>query len=414
MRLPASRLLTTLQISRGAVAMLAATLFTTLAAGPRALAQTETVLYSFCSLQNCVDGQFPGGNLIMDAAGNLYGTTQDGGWNGEGAAFRVSPDGKERVLHSFGASTSDGYFPSPGLVLDKKGNFYGTTKLGGTNGATFGGYGTVFKLDSAGTETILYNFGASTADGVYPQAGLVADTKGNLYGTTIVGGENGYGVVFKLTPTGAETILYNFPNYGDDRFQPDQTLTLDKKGNLYGATNYGGLYDKGLAFEVSAAGVYTTLYNFGAFDTDAALPACTLTLDSEGNLYGTTALGGSDGGGTVFKLSHSPSGSWTETILYNFSATIASDPAGGVSLDSEGNLYGTTDGGGSDALGTVFELSATGTMTTLLNFDRTNGANPVGGLLLDSAGNVYGTTIGGGAVNGGAVYEITNLNGEKR
>jgi uncharacterized repeat protein (TIGR03803 family) len=302
---------------RGIFAVLAVTFFLSLAVMP-ALAQTETVLYNFCSLQNCVDGEMPAGNLVMDAAGNLYGTATLGGWNAEGAVFRVSPDGKERVLHSFGVTSTDGFFPSPGLVADKKGNLYGTTKLGGTNDTENEGAGIVFKLDPAGVETILHNFDAYSTDGINPQAGLVADAKGNLYGTTALGGENGYGTVFKLTPGGSETILYSFPNTGTERFQLDETLTLDNNGNLYGVSSYGGLYDQGLAFEINAAGVYSTLYNFGDSSTDAAIPKSSLTLDSDGNLYGTTQAGGSSNEGTVFELSLEANGSWSESVLYSF------------------------------------------------------------------------------------------------
>jgi uncharacterized repeat protein (TIGR03803 family) len=392
-------------ISCGA-AVLAATFFLTLAAATSVFAQAQSVLYSFCQLKNCVDGMSPAGNLVMDANGYLYGTTGGGGWNAQGTVFRVSPDGSERVLHSFGVTSGDGYFPSPGLVIDKRGNLYGTTKLGGTNDTINGGGGTVYKITPAGAETILYNFGATSTDGTNPQAGLAADAKGNLYGTTLEGGENGYGTIFKLAPSGSETILYNFPNDGADRFQPDENLTLDNKGDVYGVTSYGGTNNAGLAFEVSADGAYTVLYNFGESATDASIPKSSLTLDSNGNLYGTSQAGGSNNEGTVFELSPKANGSWTENVLYSFSTSAGSVPEAGVTFATGGSLYGTTYDGGSGGCGTVFELSPNGTLTTLFTFNGTDGAYPNGNLL-DSAGNYYGVTFEGGAQSGGTLYMIT-------
>ncbi|MGA7219590.1 MAG: choice-of-anchor tandem repeat GloVer-containing protein [Candidatus Sulfotelmatobacter sp.] len=273
------------KISRSAAAVSAVTVLATLIATLPAQAQTETVLYSFCQRKYCYDGTLPSGSLVLNPNGNIYGVTMVGGAIGQGTLYGIKPDGTEEVLHSFGNAPGDGIFPY-GLIADSKGDLYGTTKLGGANGLENEGDGTVFKI-TAGVETILYNFGATSSDGINPQAGVVRDTKGNLYGTTIGGGANGAGTVFKLTPAGVETILHSFAKNGTDGNQADEMLTLDEKENVYGTTSYGGLNNAGIAFEISAAGTYTILYSFGTSASDGAYPFSSLTLDSAGNLYGT-------------------------------------------------------------------------------------------------------------------------------
>jgi uncharacterized repeat protein (TIGR03803 family) len=264
----------------------------------------ETVLHSFTGSP---DGAGPIAGLVMDAKGNLYGTTYYGGGpDPTGTVFKVSKSGKETVLYSFCAVSgcADGESPYVGLVMDAKGNLYGTTTGGGASGA-----GTVFKVTSKGKETVLYSF-TGGADGAYPYAGLVMDAKGNLYGTTYYGGAGGCdlgcGTVFKVTKAGKETVLYSFAG-GTDGATPYAGLVMDAKGNLYGTTYYGGTstncyLDCGTVFKVSSKGKETVLYSFTG-GTDGAYPYFGfLVMDAKGNLYGTAYAGGSSEEGTVWKL----------------------------------------------------------------------------------------------------------------
>ena len=337
---------------------------------------SETVLYRF-GTNSTRDGANPQAGLIMDANGNLYGTTLYGGSNGRGTVFKLTPNGSgysETVLYSFGAtnpigSTTDGANPQAGLIMDANGNLYGTTLYGGSNGK-----GTVFKLTPSGSETVLYSFGAtnpigSTTDGANPYASLIMDTYGNLYGTTLYGGNSNNGTVFKLTPNDSgysETVLYSFGATNPigsttDGTYPYSSLIMDASGNLYGTTFDGGNNNKGTVFKLTPSGSETVLYSFGATNpigstTDGTNPYSSLIMDANGNLYGTTSGGGSKGNGTVFKLT--PSGS--ETVLYNFgtsSATDGANPRAGLIMDANGNLYGTTYVGGTNNSGTIFKIN---------------------------------------------------------
>jgi len=377
-------------------------------------AQQETVLHSF---GNSSDGVFPVDGLIFDISGNLYGTTYVGGIHSAGTVFELSPQGgggwTETVLHSFGNGT-DGSGPEAGLILDSAGNLYGTTAFGGIYGL-----GTVFELSPrAGggwTETVLHSFGNGN-DGQLPVAPLVyAD--GNLYGTTNGGGIHDAGTVFELSPNGGggytETLLHNFGNPAtNDGSYPSAGLVFDSAGNLYSTTSQGGIHGFGTAFELSprqgGGWTETLLHNFGNPSTnDGYIPYTGLIFDSAGNLYGTTSGGGIHGGGTAFELSPRGGGSWTETVLHNFGGgTDGAYLLAGLAMDTAGNLYGTTDSGGihsncSGGCGTAFELSPRQgggwTERVLHNFGSgADGNEPAAGLVLDSAGNLYGTTEGGG------------------
>jgi uncharacterized repeat protein (TIGR03803 family) len=280
-----------------------------------------TVLYSFCSVANCADGFLPNGGLVRDAPGNLYGTTALGGNAGEccGTVFKLDTTGKETVLYKFCsvANCADGSFPIGGdgfffdetLVLDAAGNLYGTTPNGGDSlGCGETGCGVAYKVDATGNETVLYNFcsEAKCADGSYPGVGLVQDTAGNLYGTTTVGGEHHYGTVFKVDTTGNGTVLYSFPRALPLAEAYASALVMDAAGNLYGTTKSLGTFHEGLVFEVTKSGRTRKLYSFND-GTDGGLPYG-LVQDGEGNLYGTTNVGGnlSDcqglGCGTLFEL----------------------------------------------------------------------------------------------------------------
>jgi len=373
-----------------------------------ARAQTETVLYSFCPQAGCDDGASPYSGLVIDKEGNLYGTTAYGGANHYyGAVFKVSPNGVETVLHSFNEDGKDGYDPAAALAVDKKGNVFGTTYEGGTHG-----FGTVFEVSAAGSETVLYSFNPGNGkDGVDPYAGLVRDKSGNLYGTNVNNGANGHGTLYKVSSSGAETVLYSFGAYSGDGEYPSYGLTVDKNGNVYGTTGSGGVYGQGTVFEYSTSGVETVLYSFNpANGTDGQFPGA-LIVEARGNLYGTTSSGGTFGDGTVYKLT--PNG--VETILHSFNYNGGTDGAApdGLILGKNGVLYGTTLGGGANVgagyPGTVFQVTKKGVEKVLYSFGSQSGDGywPTSGLVRDKSGNLYGTTEMGGASGAGTVFKVT-------
>ena len=385
--------------------MLPPVLLVVLAAAQSIRAQTLTTLHSFAGGS---DGSYPSGALVRNSAGTLSGTTQTGGQNW-GTVFRVTASGVESVLYSFGLPP-DGEEPSYGaLVHDKAGNVYGTTFQGGA------GFGTVFKLSPKGKEEVLYAFQGGS-DGGYPKGSLVIDSAGDLYGNTDEGGGTGCGgagcgTVFEISPTGQETILHIFTGTPDGA-NPQSGLVKDTEGNLYGTTLSGGASNYGAVFRVSPAGEETVLYSF-AGPPDGAYPFAALYLS--GDLFGTTLAGGkstlcSPGCGTVFKLTKAGK----ESVLYGFSGLAdGSQPFGGLARDKTGDLYGTTFGGGNTACnggggcGTIFKLTRENAFTTLYSFTgATDGANPDAGVILDSSGNLYGTAYFGGASNRGVVFEL--------
>ncbi|MGB0116254.1 MAG: choice-of-anchor tandem repeat GloVer-containing protein [Terriglobales bacterium] len=385
--------------TRGALTLVVLSVLLLLALQP-AHAQTETVLHIFGGGKS--DGGNPEAGLVMDNLGNLYGTTYYGGAYGGGTAFELTPAGTETVLYSFGGGKTAGFNPTASLVMDNLGNLYGSTYRGGAKKKC----GTVFELTPAGTETVLHNFTGKPGDGAVPFAGLVMDTLGNLYGSTIDGGAKNKGTVFELTPTGTETVLHSFTGKPGDGAVPNSRLVMDNLGNLYGTTADGGAKNFGTVFELTPAGTETVLYSFTGKNGDGAYPLGGVVMDNQGNFYGITGFGGAKNFGTVFKLT--PAG--TETVLYSFTSSNGDGayPDGGLVMDSLGNLYGTTVGGGTDGWGTVFELTPAGTETVLYSFTSSNGdgAVPNGGLIMDNLGNLYGTTYYGG-VDFGIVFEVT-------
>ncbi len=308
---------------------------------------TEKILHSFHD--NGTDGTEPLTGLVRDTKGNLYGTTYQGGAHTWGTVFELTPSGTETILYSFDRSGTGGYFPQ-GLVRDTKGNLYGTTEQGGTYG-----FGTVFELTPSGTETVLHSFGQTASDGFYPVGGPVMDTNGNLYGTTYSGGAHGVGTVYEVTSSGNETVLYSFGATAADGNYPQAGLVRDTAGNLYGTTFQGGASSVGTVFELTPSGTETILHSFGETPTDGTYPEAALVRDRNGNLYSTTQYGGAYTYGTVFELT--PSG--TETILHNFdhNKTDGIEPGAGLVLDTKGNFYGTTALGGTYHHGTIFEVT---------------------------------------------------------
>ena len=377
---------------------------------------TEVVLCSFGSA-NCPAGGDPSG-VIMDSEGNLYGGTLAGGTHDRGVAYKLAPSGQETVLYNFcslgGDLCTDGWAANVS-ALDSEGNLYGTAGFGGANNV-----GAVYKLTASGQETVLHSFCslAKCADGSAPSGGVIIDSEGNLYGTTIEGGASsngsskasGAGVLYKLAPSGQETVLYNFCSLANcaDGSLPSGGLLMDSEGNLYGTTLYGGTNGgmssgSGVVYKVDTSGTETVLCSFGSASCpDGSNPTSGVIRDSEGNLYGTTSHHVADlMGGVVFELSPSEQ----ETVLYNFcSLKNCADGAqpGGVIRDSEGNLYGSASDGSvrNEENGLVYELSTSGSETVLCSFGSAScpdGAGP-SGLIMDSEGNLYGTA--GSSVNG--------------
>ncbi|HWY23237.1 MAG TPA: choice-of-anchor tandem repeat GloVer-containing protein [Candidatus Acidoferrum sp.] len=347
---------------------------------------TRTVLHKFQG--GITDGYRPEAGLVVDGAGNLYGTTPYGGTYGEGTVFELSPTSvggwKETVLYNFLTNAVDGIVPLAGLTLDASGNLYGTTYL------SSGGQGAVFKLspNSSGgwTETLIFNFIGATG-GENPLAGIILDSAGNLYGTTVTGGSHGGGVVYELSPTSGgtwiETVLYNFTNSSDGG-EPFAGLVFDSSGNLYGTTKEGGnltgcISGCGVVFELSlnSSGGWTEnvihtfqpgISKWGYYG--GGFPSTSLAFDAAGNLYGTTLFGGpstacsGEGCGVVFKLSPNSTGGWTETALRSFDdGTNGGVLLSGITVGPTGTLFGTAYDGGNNSncssygCGVVFEIT---------------------------------------------------------
>jgi uncharacterized repeat protein (TIGR03803 family) len=398
---------------------------------------TETILVSFGGNAKTTGGS-PANGVIFDAKGNLYGTNKTGGSYGYGTVFKLTPPAagktawtESTIFSSFALSGASGESPSGGLMFDAKGNLYGVT-----NGSGRGGGGTVFKLTppaagkTAWTETTIFSFTFDGASGSGPQGNLIFDTKGNLYGTTYTGGKSNAGTVYRLTPPAAgktawtETVLFSF-NETSGSF-PQAGLVFDRKGNLYGTTSGGGTlegYEDGTVFKLTPPAVGKTAWTetvlFSFDGTDGNAPNAGLALDAKGDLYGTTTQGGKFNAGTVFKLASPAAGktAWTETVLasFNFSGPYGNTPEGSLVFDAKGNLYGTTNQGGTGSSGNVFELTAPPTGKTVwsesalasFKYYGASGAYPASGLTFDGKGNLYGTTTGGGAGGNGTVFKLT-------
>ena len=424
---------------------------------PAAAGSFET-LYSFCSVGGfsvCSDGGVPSGSLVLDKSGNIYGTTTTGGANGKGGVvYKLTPGSKtpyhDTLLYSFcsEANCADGQVPASSLIIDAEGNLYGTTVSGGANNS-----GTVFELSPSGggyQETVLYNFcsagGSDCTDGKGPWSGVVADADGDLFGTANTGGANqinsiGAGVVFELIPNESktaytETVLYNFCSESDcsDGITPYNGLLMDQDGDLFGTTDFGGSGSDGVVYELipnqtGTAYSETTLYSFcsqgGSDCTDGNDPGfhSPLIADSAGGLYGVTVDGGgSNSGGVVFKLTPNQ-GAFDESVIYAFCRTGGSKctdgnkPGGGLIIDSKGNLYGTTSRGGTRGDGTLFKLTPNKKKTAytekvLHSFCTSgrpgqclDGLGPLATLATDKAGNLYGITNTGGAQTSGTAFK---------
>lgn len=353
----------------------------------------ETTVHTFSG--DPPDGKSPGGGLTNDRAGNLYGTTNRGGAHQQGIVFEIKRGGVETVLHAFTGKPTDGAWPNGPLVMDSSGYLYGTTVEGGSYND-----GTVFKISPTGTETVLHSFAGGTSDGMGPMAGLIMDRKGNLYGTTWSGGSHNDGTVFKISSLGQEAVMYAFTGGTSDGTTPMAPLVIDSSGDLYGTTKSGGSQNDGTVFKIGPNGKETVLYSFAGGTSDGMNPMAGLIIDQDGNLYGTTMNGGSHKDGTVFRIS----AGGTERALYSFmgSPTDGTNPRADLIMDSAGNLYGTTFG-----ISTIFKIDLVARQEMVLfSFKRADGVGQMGRLLMDRAGQLYGTAVAGGAHNAGTVYRI--------
>jgi uncharacterized repeat protein (TIGR03803 family) len=321
-------------------------------------------------------------------------------------ATQPAPAQTLKALYSF-TGAADGGDPFPAVIRDAAGNLYGTTDYAGTSFA-----GVVFKVSKTGQETVLYNFCSHSGctDGQYPYAPLVRDAAGNLYGTTQYGGTSNLGVVFKLSATGKETVLHSFTG-GADGVYPYGGLFRDAAGNLYGTTEIGGTSNLGVVFKISKTGKETVLHSFTGGANDGGEPLSSgFYMDAKGNLYSVASHGGTSGEGVLYKLS--PKGKLT--VLHSFTAgrTDGCYPYGTPAVDAYGNMYGGTGGCGTSNLGVVWKVSKNGTETILHNFaGASDGQSPLAGVILDAAGNIYGTTNTGGASGFGTAFEV-NKNGK--
>jgi uncharacterized repeat protein (TIGR03803 family) len=411
--------------------LLAAVVSLLVATIPPAQAQVLTTIYSFTG---GADGSMPFGTLVLDKKGNLYGTAAWGGlmggncnydWGygiGCGTVFQLTRSGTGwtfNLLHTFGGYPDDAANPFHGaLAFDRAGNLYGTTYLGGDVACSGQpGCGTVYKLTPSSTgwtETQAYAFN-DVNNAFSPEAGVLIDPQGNFYGTTFHGG-NQFGTVYEITSAGTEKALYSFFGKADGG-SPFGGLVRDKLGNLYGTGQSGGNLVNcgtggcGVVFKIAPDGTETVLYSF-AGGTDGQWPWAGVKLDAEGNLYGTTWVGGGTGCGgggcgTVYKVA--PDG--TETVLYRFSGSDGEGVWGGLIRDGKGNFYGTTSYGGAYGYGTVYKLSPSGggwkqfVLHSFNPFIGSDGSDPSGSLVL-RGGVLYGTTQGGGSYGHGTVFAL--------
>ncbi|MCK1494931.1 hypothetical protein IVB14_32120 [Bradyrhizobium sp. 180] len=381
---------------------------------PLTYASTPAVLTSF----NNTNGLHPYAGVIMDASGNLFGTTQNGGAYGVGEVFELAKSGNTysstpTVMGSF--TSSWGSYAEGGLVMDAAGNLFGTAFQGGANGD-----GIVYELfkngSTYGGPSFIATFNG--ANGQNPRGNLIVDAAGNLFGTTFDGGANGKGNVFEIAKSGSSysgTPISLASFNGTNGWQPNNGLVMDSAGNLFGTTTMGGANGDGEVFEIAKTGstyssTPTVLVSFSGSNGNG--PYSNLIMDASGNLFGTTSQGGANNDGTVFEIVNN-GGSYSSApiVLASFNGTNGTSPIGGLVMDAAGDLFGSTSSGGAGGYGTLFEIAKSGSgyssaLTVLSSFTNANGSSPEAGLFIDSAGDLFGTTYNGGANSDGEVFEL--------
>ena len=380
-------------------------------------ASTTKLIYSFGGNS---DGEYTDTELVMDSGGNLYGTSVQGGTFGGGTVFQVTPSGVHTVLYDF-TGGADGGEPYKGVTLDAQGNLYGTAVTGG-GGSCEGGCGVVFKLTNSGgtwTQSVIHTFTGGN-DGSGPGSPVAIDRLGNVYGTTPTGGANAMGVVYQLRLDASGQwnlrVIHTFTGGTDGGGGSASRLLIDAARNLYGVCTVGGANGLGTVFEMSprqGTWQFATLYAFKD-SPDGALPYGGVISDRAGNLYGTTYYAGVHDLGTVYKLTHNH-GTWSESVLYSFKGGAdGASPISSLAADAAGNLYGTTSDGGAAACGcgVIFKMTrgATGKWTESVAYRFPGSPSPgfaYNGMVGDAAGSFYGATVHGGSDNDGAVYKFT-------
>lgn len=374
-------------------------------------AQTYKLLDTFAG----ANGQNPQYvNLAQGIDGDLYGTTQYGGTYGHGTVFKINSSGTLTTLWSFCATANcpDGAYPLAGLTLVPGGNLYGTTSGGGANG-----YGAIFKITPTGAETVVHSF--NFTDGYDPQTAMILGIDGNLYGTTLLGGIGGCGgchgggVAFKMTPAGGFTKLHDFctGTCAEGNPGPGDTLAQGTDGNFYMViTGRSGYYD-GYFIKMTPRGAVTVLYKFCSLTNcdDGAFPSGPVAQAADGNFYGTTIGGGTYNDGTVFKVT--TAGKLTTIHSFDYMATgnVGSYTSGGLILANDGNLYGTNAYGGQGCVsgcGTLFKMTTAGVLTTDYEFKGGTDGSLAWGVAQDTSGVFYGTTPAGGTHNIGTAYSL--------
>ncbi len=376
-----------------------------------------TVVHPFSTLVAL--SQTPG-SVIQGTDGNFYGVSSAGGTNNTGTIFKLSPTGNLTTLYSFSATDNlgnnvDGTGASTKLVQGTDGNFYGTALQGGANNT-----GTIFKVTPAGSFTTLVSFaklGSNNVNvgGAYPRSGLIQGTDGNFYGVASSGGANGRGIVFTMSPGGTLTTLYSFTavngaSKNADGVSPYGSLVQGTDGTFYGLTSAGGANAQGTAFNITAAGAFTTLHSFaavvntsaGSINTEGAKPTAALIQGRDGNFYGLSNSGGASGQGTFFQLT--PAGTLTD--LHDFGSDDGTGHGAALLQGRDGNFYGVAKSGSDFGVGSVFQITPAGAFTLLHAFESVDGQGPSNALVQDATGNLYGVTGLGGVHSGGTCFAL--------